>query len=538
MEKDPNRRYTTPTDLANDIVRFLEGEAVTAFPPSPLYRFRKFANRNKTALATSGIVIAALVVGIVGVAYQAVRASRAESEANAAAFEFIIENVLGSEDAQTSAGYSPDPSLTLLVLLEGSRDRIDQRLADQPEIRAKVKATLAALFNNVGQYDDSVRLYREYLEFLKSKKGPTDADTIRVMQRLVRTYLAESRLSQAESLGNEALRYSRQYLGEEHEVTMLLLNDLATLYHKQGMRQKAVDTYLQVLEVRQRVLGDVHPDTLFTTSNLAEVYDSLGRFEEAERLHQQVFDTYRSTLSPNDPRLAGALNKLGKFRLLRGRRNESTESIAMAAEQLRESLRIYTTNRGAANLDTLDTKHHLAQAHIELNQLDEARPLLEDVVDQLKGLRRPDSWMSLQAMNMLGWIYLHQSRLTEADYKLRNAYEKLRERHPGDLLTLQVMGNLAIVRYRMGKLDDSVSLDEKSYKLSLELLGPDHLETLAAKTRLGMGYLDQGHYDDGRKLLEDVYEVGRDLPGASRIVEALRRSDRWDADQESDPEQN
>ena len=50
MEKDRSRRYATPNDLGNDIERFLNGEAVAACPPSPLYRFRKFAQRNRVPL--------------------------------------------------------------------------------------------------------------------------------------------------------------------------------------------------------------------------------------------------------------------------------------------------------------------------------------------------------------------------------------------------------------------------------------------------------------------------------------------------------
>ena len=86
------------------------------------------------------------------------------------------------------------------------------------------------------------------------------------------------------------------------------------------------------------------------------------------------------------------------------------------------------------------------------------------------------------------------------------------------------MGNLAIVRYRMGKLEEAVSLDEKTLKQATELLGPEHLQTLSAKTRLGLGYLDQGREADARKLLEQVSQFASELPGASKILEALRRS--------------
>ena len=58
LEKDRNRRYSTANSLAADVQRFLNDEPVQACPPSAVYRFRKFARRNKAAL-----VIAMLVCG-------------------------------------------------------------------------------------------------------------------------------------------------------------------------------------------------------------------------------------------------------------------------------------------------------------------------------------------------------------------------------------------------------------------------------------------------------------------------------------------
>ncbi len=62
LEKDRNRRYETAKDFATDVERFLNDEAVQACPPSAWYRFRKFARRNKRALATvSGVTVVLLL---------------------------------------------------------------------------------------------------------------------------------------------------------------------------------------------------------------------------------------------------------------------------------------------------------------------------------------------------------------------------------------------------------------------------------------------------------------------------------------------
>src|SRR5215468_9067132 len=79
LDKDRNRRYDTPRSFAEDLERYLRREAILARPPSLAYRLKKFAQRNRAAVA------AALLVGTAVAIWQAVLATRAEAAAVAAA---------------------------------------------------------------------------------------------------------------------------------------------------------------------------------------------------------------------------------------------------------------------------------------------------------------------------------------------------------------------------------------------------------------------------------------------------------------------
>src|SRR5262249_3573981 len=68
LEKDRNRRYETVSALAADVQRYLNDEPVQACPPSTWYRFRKFARRNKRALATVLVVAVVLLLAVAGLA--------------------------------------------------------------------------------------------------------------------------------------------------------------------------------------------------------------------------------------------------------------------------------------------------------------------------------------------------------------------------------------------------------------------------------------------------------------------------------------
>lgn len=79
LEKDRARRYGTASELADDIRRHLRRETVTARPPDPVYRARKFISRHRVASASAAAIAASLIAGTVVSTVQAQRARRAEA---------------------------------------------------------------------------------------------------------------------------------------------------------------------------------------------------------------------------------------------------------------------------------------------------------------------------------------------------------------------------------------------------------------------------------------------------------------------------
>jgi WD40 repeat protein/serine/threonine protein kinase len=77
LEKDRNRRYETANGFAMDIQRYLHDETVLACPPSAGYRLRKFARRNKRALATAGLLGVTLLVAVLSLGISYVRTTEA-----------------------------------------------------------------------------------------------------------------------------------------------------------------------------------------------------------------------------------------------------------------------------------------------------------------------------------------------------------------------------------------------------------------------------------------------------------------------------
>ena len=84
LEKDRNRRYSTPVELADDVNRYLTKEPVEAYPPSRVYKMKKFVRRNKglvvAASAFAVIMITATTVSTLN--WNAAVAAQAKAEAN------------------------------------------------------------------------------------------------------------------------------------------------------------------------------------------------------------------------------------------------------------------------------------------------------------------------------------------------------------------------------------------------------------------------------------------------------------------------
>src|SRR5262249_54277639 len=88
LEKDRNRRYESANGLAMDVQRYLADEPVMAGPPSATYRVRKFLRRHRGPALAVGLVLLALVGGVVGTTAGLVRAEQAwKAEAERAAGE-------------------------------------------------------------------------------------------------------------------------------------------------------------------------------------------------------------------------------------------------------------------------------------------------------------------------------------------------------------------------------------------------------------------------------------------------------------------
>ncbi|WP_152050679.1 serine/threonine-protein kinase [Tautonia marina] len=207
LEKDRSRRYETANGLAADIERYLNDEPIAARPHTPGYRFRIFARRNRPALAATATVLFSLIVGLVGTAWQAVRATRAEHDARAAEqlaqsrFEdeqrarlraqraeataereaerarneaaiaqavndFINEDLLALADPNLE----PDRDIKLRTVLDRAAEQVWTRFEGQPLVEAALHHTLSNTYLGLAEKDKAERHCLRALELHKRER--------------------------------------------------------------------------------------------------------------------------------------------------------------------------------------------------------------------------------------------------------------------------------------------------------------------------------------------------------------------------------
>ena len=90
MALEPEQRYASPLDLADDLNRYLDGQAVGAHSPSTVYRARKFLRRHWLATGAMALLILTLAGGFVVRELEVRQTRRALAESDAVS-EFLVD---------------------------------------------------------------------------------------------------------------------------------------------------------------------------------------------------------------------------------------------------------------------------------------------------------------------------------------------------------------------------------------------------------------------------------------------------------------
>jgi tetratricopeptide (TPR) repeat protein len=114
----------------------------------------------------------------------------------------------------------------------------------------------------------------------------------------------------------------------------------------------------------------------------------------------------------------------------------------------------------------------------------------------------------------LGYLYISQGKLQEAEDMFRKALRGYDENHGPDYTwTLHTFSNLGSLYLDQGKLQEAEDMFQRALRGYDKSLGPDHMVTLNAINNLGKLYLNQGKLQEA----EDMFQQA--LQGVERAYE-------------------
>jgi tetratricopeptide (TPR) repeat protein len=489
LEKDRSRRYSSPSEFAADIARYLRHERVMAVPPSPAYRARKFVRRYRTAVVISAAFVLTLIAAAAISIRQSIRANR-EAAVAQAVNDFLQNDLLAQASAsvQAAAHVKPDAHLEVRTALDRAAVRIAGKFGRQPEVEAAIRDTIGQAYMDLGLYPKTQTQLERALELERHAFGPKNPTTLKTISHLGRAAFLQGKYGEAEAILSQSLRDQRRVVGPDHADTLYSMNNLAVVYDDQGKYAQAEALLRQTVEIRRRVLGPEHPDTLSTLKYLADVYFEQGAYAQAAALHNQVLEMRRRVLGPEHPDTLGSMMGLANVYYLQGK-YPAAESL------LNQALAVQRRVLGPAHKDTLTSINNLAVIYDVQGKYAQAEALDRETLEIRRRVLGPEHPDTLMSMNNLGAVYQEQGKYAQAEALYKETLEiRRRVLGPEHADTVGTMNNLADIYTLQEKYAQAEALFSTTVEIGGRKLGQENPYTISFVSSFASMYQRQGKY--------------------------------------------
>jgi len=326
LKKDRESRYQSAFGLAQDIRRYLAGEAVTARPPGFSYQLRVFARRNKALIGIVSAAFVLLVAGIIVTTSLLLRVdaerqrAEAESQRATAGREFLTA-VLAS-----AVPYGYGDTTTVADILDSASEKISGSFDDEPEVEADVRRSLGMAYLTIGRW------------------------------------------SQAERHLKTALTLRKQTLGVAHDKTIQSIEDLQLAYQVLGNSRGILELERELVSAKTQRAGSSDPAEFLNQSNMAYSLERVGDLGEAQRVAKEIWEANSTALGRESE---DSLYHQARFSwlLMKNGRYEEAEEVALDA--LTRSIKAHGSDHGV----TARTRSAAAAINIAQGKIGEAREL-------------------------------------------------------------------------------------------------------------------------------------------------------------------
>jgi serine/threonine-protein kinase len=308
LAKEPEARYRSAKELAQEVERWLADEPVAAYPEPWRERARRWVGRHRLLLTATvaGLLVATLSLAVATILLRAANARALEAQAQA---ETNLRLARQAHRYFTQVSESPQlraPGMQELrrALLAQARDFYEQLLqqqSDDPDVQAErgqAYHRLAEMIAGTGSMAEAIRLARQaQAAFEQLARDHPDrgayADALTSVLFSLAWMYRESRQPVAAQAAYEAILARLDLSARSHPDDPARLNRLAwtlgnlgVLYEQTGQRARAQATYAKALALFEQLAG-AHPSVADYSDGLGRVLYLMGELHlQAQELDQ------------------------------------------------------------------------------------------------------------------------------------------------------------------------------------------------------------------------------------------------------------
>ncbi len=442
LRKEPERRYSTVDQLANDIERHLGQLPITARPNTFRYRATKFLQRNKIA-ATAAVMILLTLCGGLAVSLWQYQKTQREAANSKEGRDFLEQMLLTADPGSASAskGYSTTISD---VLGQATRRLESADLGNQPDVKAELQQIVGASYLNQGQYELAEKYLRAALVTQTELFGENSPKLLRTRLSLGTFYLAKADYDNAEKTYIQYLPMLRE---ENHkgniEDSFLLgaLNNYAVLRRARGDSRQAEALCRENLAISARSVSTAQSDG--TETLLALTLLDQGKFDEAEALARKLSDRFRQLPNHESAQFSNSLTLLGSIMM-------EKRSLSESATNLREAETIYRKLFSPTAVAIFDNIRLQAQVKYLAGNYPEALSQIDQVLQNYRQNSNPKYISFATALTVQGLILNKLGRSAEGEKILREALQlrlaNLPAKHFMSAMTKGALGEVLTTR--------------------------------------------------------------------------------------------
>ena len=503
LEKDRNRRYGTPSELADDLRRYLNHEPVLARPASAGYRLRKYVRRHRVGVSVAAAMALLLAAFSVLQAAELRRITRERDRANRER-----DRASRITDFMTGMFKVPDPSeargnsVTAREILDKASKDIGAGLANDPEVQSQMMQVMASTYENLGLYPRAQGLAKGAFDARLRLLGPNDPKTLESMAELGWIRARQGQDAEAETLERQALAGILPVFGPDSPLALETEDRLALVLSHRGNYTEAEKFERDAIDVGTRRLGLENAETLKAMNHLGVILFNEGRFAEAEQQHRQTLAVDLRVWGQDHPETLKTQGNLAVSVYSQGR-------LAGAEQLFRDTLAAEQRVFGPEHQNTTRVMETLANVLGEEGHQAECEKLFREVLAIRLRTLGPEHPDTLNVKGNLANVLAGEGDVHEAENLQRETLAaEARVLGPQNPLTLQTKSNLARTLIKEGRCAEAEEIARESFEAEIRSLGPEHLYTVDGLQQLGTAMACSHRYAEASKLFREVIEQG------------------------------